>query len=250
VTSPRVPPALRRALFVNLSGLAGSMCAPFWWSLKRHGDERARILHNGTICYLDTSTREIGVTANHVYERYLADLVKYGDAPIECQFGGSTIYPERHAIAQSRKWDLATFQVPQVFIAAAHLRRRTQHHPSKWPPERARVGDVVLYGGYPGILREERGETADLPFQWVSGRVNDVGEESIVLEPEFAKMEWQGDKINEDPRGMSGGPVFRLVDDTIARLELVGFIHEFSFGEAILARHADAVLADGALTEP
>jgi hypothetical protein len=44
---------------------------------------------------------------------------------------------------------------------------------------------------------------------------------------------------------MSEGPVFRLVDEVIARLELVGFIHEFSYGEAILARHADAVDADG-----
>ena len=57
----------------------------------------------------------------------------------------------------------------------------------------------------------------------------------------FETMCWQGDEANKDPRGMSGGPVFRVVDERIARLELVGFIHEFSYGEAILARHADAV---------
>ena len=58
-------------------------------------DTVARILSVGTICYVDTGSRRIGITANHVYKKYLADKEKYGTKAIECQFGSSTIYPER-----------------------------------------------------------------------------------------------------------------------------------------------------------
>jgi len=61
-----------------------------------------------------------------------------------------------------------------------------------------------------------------------------------------------------DVRGMSGGPVFRIVEERIARLELVGFIYLFMYeadedgdpigdGHTILARHADVIRADGSL---
>jgi hypothetical protein len=55
---------------------------------------------------------------------------------------------------------------------------------------------------------------------------------------------------------MSGGPVFRVIDQPFVRLELVGFIYEFMFdadakgnpigdGHCVLARHADLVEANG-----
>ena len=246
----RVPAALRKAIFSQLSGLAGAMCAPVWWSIKRPADERATILHNGTICYVNTGVRELGITANHVYEKYLQDAAGHGEEAVECQFGGSTIYPDKHGLDQSRVWDLATFEIPIVFVTASKLRGKSQHFPVTWPPSRVVPGELVLYGGYPGVLREEKGDTADLPFQWVCGRVNDVGQHNIVLEPAFDTGEWFGDDRNSEPGGMSGGPVFRLVDGLIARMELVGFIHEFPYEDAILARHADAVDADGMIRTP
>ena len=61
-------------------------------------------------------------------------------------------------------------------------------------------------------------------------------------------MQWQGPDKNDNPGGWSGGPVYRSVEDgPIARLEIVGFIYEFPFEQAVLARHADVVLADGTL---
>jgi hypothetical protein len=236
---------LRKAVFSQLSGLAQTMCAPIWWSITRSPGDLATILHNGTICYVHTGVRELGITANHVYQKYLEDIAEHGDEAIECQFGGSTIYPEKHVIAQSHRWDLATFEIPMVFVTAAAGPRRAQHHALNWPPTRVAAGEIVLYGGYPGVLRKELGNEAELSFQWVCGKVKDVGEHNIVLEPAFATSEWLGDQRNSDPGGMSGGPVFRLVDEVIARLELVGVIQQFPYGEAILALHADAVDADG-----
>ena len=61
-----------------------------------------------------------------------------------------------------------------------------------------------------------------------------------------------------DFRGMSGGPVFRVVDGLVVRLELVGFIYVFMYeaddqgnpvgdGHTLLARHADVIRPDGTL---
>src|SRR5687767_4627401 len=129
-------PKFKKAYLQLVSNLAESMCAPFWWSVAVHGDQKATILHNGTICYINTGTRSIAVTANHVYQQYLKDLQTHGAPAIECQFGSSTIYPERHAIAQSFRFDIATFDVPEVFVNAAR-NMKTQHHALAWPPDRA-----------------------------------------------------------------------------------------------------------------
>ena len=224
------------------------MCAPFWWSLEPE-DTTARILHNGTICYVHTGSREIGITANHVYQTYLSDLERYGTETIECQFASSTINPDRHAIAQSDRLDIATFQIPAVFVhASPGTDRKTQHHAIQWPPRRVEKSEVVIYGGYPGVLREEKGSIAELPFQWIAGRVNDVSDQNIVVEPAFETSRWLNDRRNHDPGGWSGGPVFRYAHESaIERLELVGVIYEFPLSEAVLARHADTVLADGTL---
>jgi len=230
-----------------LSKIAEKTCAPFWWSIQKNPKEPATILHNGTICFVDTGSAELGVTANHVYEQWLKDLAEFGDDTLECQFGGSTIYPEKHAIAQSIKRDLATFVVPEVFVTASMLTNRTHHHALTWPPDRLKPRERVLLGGYPGILRKEKGETADLPFQWSLGVVDDAGDANIVVLP-FDDLHWlsNNEAINTDLRGCSGGPVYRLVEVPFIRLELAGFIHEFvDDGKAVLARHADFVLADG-----
>jgi len=238
----------RKAYLSLVSETAQKMCAPFWWSVEQPTGTVARILHNGTICYVNTGSRCIGVTANHVYQKYLDDVELYGDAAIECQFGDSTIYPEQRVIARSEKWDISTFDIPEVFVSAGVRDPKTHHHAVQWPPDRALSAEVVMYGGYPGVMREEKGHIAELPFQWLAGRVSDVSEQNIVLEPKFETSQWLGSEKNVDPGGWSGGPVFRSVDGLIERLELVGYIYEFPLGEAVLARHADVVMADGNLT--
>jgi hypothetical protein len=237
------------------------MCAPFWWNIKTDGDERARILNNGTICYVNTGTKGLGITAFHVLEKYLAHIEKHGAVAIECQFGSSTISPEKRVIAKTNVLDLATIDVPEVFVTAGNRSLKSQHHPLAWPPKRAQTGDVVLYGGHPGILREDNFRTAEFPFQWIVGTVNDVSNRTIVLEPAFDGLIWvnpePGKSFNRDFGGMSGGPVFRIVDGVIVRLELVGIITDFAIdaekpgadADAVLATHSEVVSHDGGITE-
>ena len=144
--SPGNPETSAKAYRAAMSRLAESMCAPFWWSIAEEAGTTARILNNGTICYLDTGTRKIGVSANHVYRRYLDHVAQHGSAAIECQLGGSTIYPERSLIEQSEKWDIATFEIHEVFVGASARNPKTHHRAPKWPPERVRQSDGVLYG--------------------------------------------------------------------------------------------------------
>jgi hypothetical protein len=135
------------------------MSAPFWWfGLDDAG--RYRVLHNGTLCAVHTGVKLIGVTADHVYRQYLLDK----DRPsFGCQLGGATIEPEKWLIDRSTRADLATLEIPEVILVLANL---YPHHQVKWPVGTVTEGEAVIYGGYPGQLREEMETTLQsLPFR-------------------------------------------------------------------------------------
>lgn len=221
-----------------------SLCAPFWWHGERE-DGFYRILGNGTICFVNTGERLIGVTADHVFSGYLKDKARC--QAFACQFGGSTIDPETYLIDRSEDLDLATFNVPSVLVSAA---KASVHYPSQWPTEAVREREVVLLGGYPGILRKPKDTNADFPFQSFATAVVAASPTNITLHLDLPNVHWplhEGEQINPELGGQSGGPVFRVIEGApIDRLELVGFIYEFSVSlNVMLARHASAVDADG-----
>lgn len=98
-----------------------SMCAPFWWSSRDQNDPLAVVRQNGTICFVNTGKRRIGVTADHVYQGYLADKGRCPD--VECQIVNNTIDPESRLIDRSpeTQLDLATFDIPEVFLSQAEI---------------------------------------------------------------------------------------------------------------------------------
>ena len=70
----------------------------------------------------------------------------------------------------------------------------------------------------------------------------------------FPNLYWPGheeEKINENIRGISGGPVFRLTEDLPnkrVRFDLVGIVYEYHEGmQVVMARHIRHVLPDGTL---
>jgi len=234
---------LERAGYLpEMRKLAMMLCAPFWW----HGEDdngQYRIFHNGTICFLNTGTRLIGVTADHVYRKYLADKARY--KVFECQFGGSTVDPERYLIDRCERLDLATFDIPSVLVSAAGS---SVHHPPQWPTESVREREVVLFCGFPGILREAKDVKAGFPFQTFATAVISVSPDNITLHVDLPNLHWplhDGEIINPELGGQSGGPVFRVVEGTlINRLEIVGFIYEIS-PSLVMARHVSRIASDG-----
>jgi hypothetical protein len=224
--------------------LAMSMCAPFWWHGEREGKEYG-IIHNGTISCLNTGSKVVWVTADHVYAQYLKDKDAYQS--FGCQFGSSTVEPEKYLIDRDGSRDLATFEVPQVLLAPSGV---SVHHPLRWPPERIRGREVVLFGGYPGVLREEKETKAEHSFQSYVSAVTNSSTENIGLRLDLPNLHWplhEGESFNSDLGGASGGPVFRIVEARpIDRVELAGFIYEYSPAfELMFTRHADYVTPEG-----
>lgn len=229
-----------------LRSIANSSCAPFWW----HGIGKSgnyEILANGTICFVDTRERLIAVTASHVHEGLVAALNI--DPTIVCQIGDSTIPITDRVIDRSpgSELDLVTFDVSNVVVGAAGCHA---FGAVRWPPSPVEPGEVLLIGGHPGILRVERDTEADLPFQWFAGMASDVTTKNIVMDLKFDNHHQPlvGHEVaNTELGGMSGGPVFRYIPaQPIERLELVGFIYEFScLLESVCARPAHFITATG-----
>jgi hypothetical protein len=221
-----------RADFAELCGylpvyrsVVQEMCAPIWW----HGtdeDGKYRILHNATVCFVDTGAGLIAVTAAHVLNAYISQ--KRDDSNITCQLGGITYNPEDHVIDLDDRLDLATFRVSSVVVAGA---RSSCSRPATWPPVEVMAGDVLLCGGYPGAIRSEQESTATLPFQWFLASASDVTNENVVLalDTENCHVPLSKEPIaNGELGGMSGGPVFKyLPPSPVERIELVGFIYQF-----------------------
>ena len=231
-----------------LRSVVNSMCVPFWW----HGVDangKYRIHHNGTICFLQTGKRLIGVTARHVFDRYRT--AKVAQSNIRCQFGGTALEPGIRLIAESTFLDLATFDVSEIIVAAAGA---SAYESITWPTHEASVGEVVLFGGYPGSLRVEYEGTADIPFQWFAGTPISVTRENLKLHIDWGSFHqpFRGQSIdNVDMGGFSGGPVFRLVPaPPVERLELIGFIYEWEPAlSLLLARPSHYIAEDGQLDE-
>ena len=111
----------------------------------------------------------------------------------------------------------------------------------------------MLYGGYPGELKEISPGQADFPFQSFIWRPTDITVTNIVL---FPNLFWPGheeEEINEKLGGISGGPVFRIIEhldqpEKRVYYELVGIVYEIhERREVVRARHIRHVLADGTL---
>src|SRR5207249_10676153 len=95
-----------------------------------------------------------------------------------------------------------------------------------------------------------------VPFQLFIWRPTNITDTSIVLLVDFPNLFWPGheeEKINEKLGGLSGGPVFRIIERLNQRekrvyYELVGIVYEIHESwEVVRARHIQHVLADGSL---
>jgi hypothetical protein len=235
----------------TVSNMVMNMCAAFWWWWEVPGEET--VLHNGTLCFVNTGTQHIGITCDHVYQEYLADKAQHSN--VTCQFGNNRFEPEEHLIDRSPEYDLATFYVPVVFVTA---RPRHYHHNAfSWPPDPPMAGEVALYGGHPQVLRAPGDGQIEFPFQWFASRIDPDDSTRMVLDPALERLYWpghEGEPINTNWGGQSGGPVYRFVDASpggaaIDRLEFVGIIYQ-KWLDVILARPASLVNADGHILRP
>src|SRR5437870_5788575 len=80
---------------------------------RRHSRHVSPVLHNGTLTFLRTSKRLLGVTAAHVLLQYQED---HAASPVRLQVMDALLDAPQ-IIAISKGLDLATLPIPDSFIA-------------------------------------------------------------------------------------------------------------------------------------
>lgn len=229
----------------TLRGLVKSHTAPLWW-FRESGPVKSAILHNGTVTFVDTRAGWVAVTALHVYEEYTRERHHYDD--VTCQVGNVRVVLEEHLLDTDARHDLATFAFPDVLVAGSGA---VTHGVRNWPPDRLYEGELVVCGGYPGKFRKPGDGKVEFAFVSFIGRVTQASEAHASIYLDIPNSYWpQGEALEEAPDlgGTSGGPVFRVIDEPIERLELAGFIYEYGQTfEIVLARHADLMRANGSI---
>ena len=118
---------------------------------------------------------------------------------------------------------------------------------------------VFFYGGYPKAHRVPKDTTIETGLQTHFSQIHDVSGTQLMFHLDFNELHWpghEGEPINEDMRGASGGPAFRVVEEfwpnggglRRARLEFVGTVCEDSkLFKAMFVRSAEVIRADGTL---
>lgn len=238
--------SLERAGYIpTFRRLAMSHTCPFFWSQGIPADGTA-VLHNGTATFVDTGTRVLTITADHVYRQYLADKESRPD--IECQIGNVTIEPENHAIECDQILDLAVFELPATLRAATGA---IPHTLRTWPPKPLTQSELTLLGGYPGNRREEGPGALHTDFVTFISPVAQSSESHMSFQLNLAESHWPaGVSVGTAPDlgGMSGGPVFRFCADPIERLEFAGVVYQaHTEYEIVRGRQAVHIRADGTL---
>ena len=155
--------------------------------------------------------------------------------------------PEKWLIDRNQRADLVTFRIPSVILGLANV---YPHYPVQWPTEQVREREVVIYGGYPGRLRQEMTVTIESPFQTLASAVTSVSSDKMGLFLDLPNLHWpshDGEQINAAMGGLSGGGVYRVIEgQPLDRVELVGVIYEHSETfELMFARHAKFITARG-----
>ena len=108
---------------------------------------------------VETGSTCVCVTAGHVYSKYLEHKGEFGD--LECQIGSVRIDLEDYVVDHNPELDLATFEISPVLLAGSRVHA---HGAPKWPPAQLSESEIVIVGGYPGILRIEETGRLGTPF--------------------------------------------------------------------------------------
>ena len=114
-------------------------CAPLCWH-RPQKEQPGKILHNGTITFLRTPQRLLGVTAAHVVRQYQAD---HDESPVLLQVGNAALKVPSIVDISSRV-DLATLAIPDAILTAVG---KALTPLSIWPPLLPQEGRGIFLGG-------------------------------------------------------------------------------------------------------
>lgn len=230
-----------RQLLDAYKSWAKSVCAAIYWTDQDGND------HNGTMTILETPSCLLGITNSHVADAII-DSASIPDSNLKV---GSAPFEPSRLIAKHKELDLATFELPRVYLPATGQYSATV---TEWPPRIPNEGDVLFMGGFPAIYRVNLGNSVEFQFAWFAGKANSSrpGNIGIVLDIENS-ISLSEDRMppNINLGGWSGGPVFRATESGfIERIELVGIIYQYHQGFEIAFAHTlESLNADGTFAD-
>lgn len=215
------------------------MTAPYWWEDPARGEPYHQ---GGTICFVHTGKRLLGVTAEHIHrkavERSQDDW---------CQIGGHTFDPAARLIDADRDLDIATYDISDIIANAANA---DVQYALGWPPVIA-DNDLAIVGGWPWRLSTSRGQNVTHSFLHFLCRVqNPAGNQLGAALFTSTSVPWGSRPLPPGLNigGMSGGPVYRVIENPLTQLALAGIVYEYQPAyELALARPLTLVRADGTI---
>lgn len=187
--------------------------------------------------------RTVGVTAAHVHRKVCR--LRARDQTPWCQVGGHTFSPEVALLDIDDALDIATYSISDVALSAigGHA-----HDPPAWPPL-VSEHDLILPSGFPSALSQAGPNEGTHMHVWFACRAQVSGEDQLGA-PSFTRTSVpvgaQGLPPDTPLYGMSGGPVFRLEEDGLSTMTIVGLVHEYHEQfEIFLIRPLTRILTDG-----
>lgn len=212
-----------------------------------------RVSNSGTAFFVDAGSGAFGITAQHVIQG-LRDA-QADRADYICQVGAARVDVVERLIAEDRERDIATFAISEDELAEME---RTPHRPAHfWPPTLKSKfdGKGIFFGGYRGQEKKIVPRHITWGFSFGLGTASNIHDDRLSVQ--FHREEWipltesnlRQPLPNEPWGGVSGAPLFMVIDTGIVSWHLVAVATEFNETfEIIYASSLSQVHADGSMS--
>lgn len=179
----------------------------------RDSDQGSVSMNSGTMTLVRLNGRQLGITCQHVIQKYL-DVGSSGSDAI-FQVGNHLVDPVRKLIDSSKELDLVVLDLSDwtEMCNSNSAIGCSFFEPRAWPPPLPRVGNSVEIGGFPGVFRK-RPSAKELEFgTWSAGKMTVRSVLDGYIKIQFERESWielPGTESGMDLRdlgGISGGPV-------------------------------------------
>ena len=204
----------------------------YWFSSA--DDHRGPVLNNGTIFFVDAGQGPFAITARHVIEGYREAVRE--EPHIRCEIGGVDFDFLGNLIAESKKADIVTLRIEDSLLDK--IGRVPHVNPKEWPPKPPEIGKGVFFGGYPGRHRVESPGIIRWGFSGGLDIAASIHADHISVK--FSREDWVSrtnlvpPEVGEPWGGVSGAPLFAVVQTNVVSWRLAGVVIEFGSTYEIL----------------
>jgi hypothetical protein len=239
--------AIRAGFAKVLLDVAFDCSAPLYW-FSTANNQRGPIASNGTVFFVDAGVGPFAITAKHVLQGYRETVLR--DPSTLCEIGGIYFNILGNLIAEDREADIVTLRVDDETLTK--IGRFPHVNPWTWPPKPPEIDKGVFFGGYPGRYRVERSGIIQWGFAGGLDVAAAVHKDHISVQ--FCREDWvptpglAPPAIGEPWGGVSGSPLFAVVENGVVSWRLVGVVTEFgSTFEILYASSLSRVRPDGSI---